>query len=102
MTEELDRLRAALKSAPPAPDPAAKAQALARAMEKFDEQAAKGQEPDAPARPMSDRPKGAGFLTGVRRMFVNLTSRPTRAATEESRTMLPPVRFISRVASRTT
>ena len=31
MTEELDRLRAALKSAPPAPDPAAKAQALARA-----------------------------------------------------------------------
>ena len=81
MTEELDRLRAALKSAPPAPDPAAKAQALARAMEKFDEQAAKGQEPDAPARPMSDRPKGAGFLTGVRRMFVNLTSRPTLAAT---------------------
>ena len=33
MTDEFDQLRAALKAAPPAPDPAARAATLARALD---------------------------------------------------------------------
>ena len=81
MTDEFDQLRAALKAAPPAPDPAARAATLARALENFEAQAAAPQETAPPPRPMSDRPQRAGFLTGVRTMLSNLTQRPVLAAT---------------------
>ncbi len=75
--DELEKLRAALKSAPPPADPAAKAAALARAMESFD----RHQEPATVPRPMSDRPRRAAFLTGVRQMLTQLSARPALAAT---------------------
>lgn len=82
MTDDLARLAAALKAAAPAPDAAAKDRALRLAMENFD----RAQESAARPRPMSDRPQGAGFLTGVRQMLASpmlsrLTSRPALAAT---------------------
>jgi Ca-activated chloride channel family protein len=77
MTDDLDRLKAALQAAPPAADPAVKAAALARATENFD---AHQENRDAP-RPSQDRPKRAGVLTGVLAMLSNLTSRPALAAT---------------------
>lgn len=77
MTDDLARLAAALKAAAPAPDAAAKDRALRLAMENFD----RTQETAARPRPMSDRPQGAGFLTGVRQMLSGLTSRPALAAT---------------------
>ena len=86
MTDDLDDLRKALQAAPPAPDPGAKAAALARAMQAFDtnaeriKEAARQESTDQP-RPMSDRPQRAGFLTGVREMLSKLTSRPLLAAT---------------------
>ncbi len=79
MTDDFDKLRKALKAAP-AVDPAAKAAALARAMENFDTVQAQPQETTEDLRPMSDRPEGAGFLTGVRTMLNSLTRRPTLAA----------------------
>lgn len=77
MSDELERLRDGLKSAPPAPDAAAKARALKLAMESFD----RTQESAQAARPMPDRPKRAGFLTGVRQMLSHLSPRATLAAT---------------------
>ncbi len=77
MSDETLRLKAALRAAPPAPDPVARAAALARAMESFD--AAQGSAPDL--RSMSDRPGRAGLLTGVWQMFGTLTTRPMLAAT---------------------
>ncbi len=77
MTDDLDKLRAALKAAPPAPDAEARSATLARALESFD----RAQESAEPVRPMSDRPVGAGFLTGVRKMLATLTTRPALAAT---------------------
>jgi Ca-activated chloride channel homolog len=77
MSDEFETLRAALKAAPPAPDPGAKADALRRAMENFD----RTQGNAAAARPMSDRPTRAGILTGVRTMLANLTNRPALAMT---------------------
>ena len=79
--DELDHLRAALKAAPPAADPAVKAAALARAMENFDALPTPAQENADQQRPRSDRPQGAGFLTGVREMLNQLTTRPALAAT---------------------
>ena len=81
MTDEFDNLRKALKAAPPAPDPAAKAAALARAMENFDAHQKAAQETATAPRPRSDRPQRAGILTGVREMLLKLTSRPVLAAT---------------------
>jgi Ca-activated chloride channel family protein len=77
MTDELKKLRASLKSAPPAPDAEAKARALRLAIENFD----RHQETASATRPMSDRPGWAGFLTGVRTMISRLTSRQALAAT---------------------
>ncbi len=77
MSDEILRLKAALRAAPPVPDPVARAAALARAMESFD--AAQGSAPDL--RSMSDRPGRAGLLTGVWQMFGTLTARPMLAAT---------------------
>lgn len=80
MSDDLDGLKAlsaALKSAPPAADPEARARALALAMENFD----RLQGSPGPARSSQDRPSRAGFLNGVRSMLGHLTSRPALAAT---------------------
>ncbi|MGB3313712.1 MAG: von Willebrand factor type A domain-containing protein, partial [Albidovulum sp.] len=76
MSDEFDKLRAGLKSAPPAADPA-KAETLRRAMENFD----RHQETATKPRPSQDRPERAGVLTGVRDMFTKLTTRGALAAT---------------------
>jgi Ca-activated chloride channel homolog len=80
MTDDLDHLRAALKSVP-APDADAKARAMALAMENFDRLQGQYQGSTNPARPSDDRPKGAASLNGVRKMLNFLTSRPALATT---------------------
>ncbi|MFV0493306.1 MAG: vWA domain-containing protein [Pseudorhodobacter sp.] len=76
---DLDRLARALHDGAPAPDPTTRKRAMAHAMENFD---ALAQGKKDALRPNQDRPeKRAGFLTGVRTMFVNITSRPILAAT---------------------
>ncbi|MDM7933133.1 VWA domain-containing protein [Tabrizicola sp.] len=75
MTDDLDDLRAALKSTP-APEAAAKARALALAMENFD----RLQGSTDPDRSSEDRQSPAAPLNGVRRMLSFLTSRPALAA----------------------
>ncbi|MCX7644907.1 MAG: VWA domain-containing protein [Rhodobacteraceae bacterium] len=77
MTDELDRLKAAMAAAEPAPDPARRAAALARALAEFD----RLQESAAAARPTSDRPQGAGFWTGVTAMLSTLTGKAALAGT---------------------
>jgi Ca-activated chloride channel family protein len=80
VTDDLDALRAALKSAPAA-EPEAKARAMALAMENFDRLHADAQGSADGARSSQDRPKGAAPLTGVRRMLTFLSSRPALATT---------------------
>ncbi len=80
MTDDLDHLRAALKSMP-APDADAKARALALAMENFDRLHDSLQGSTTPVRPSDDRPQGAASLNGVRKMLNFLTSRPALATT---------------------
>jgi Ca-activated chloride channel homolog len=80
MTDDLDHLKAALKSVP-APDADAKARAMALAMENFDRLQDQYQGSANPARPSDDRPKGAASLNGVRKMLNFLTSRPALATT---------------------
>lgn len=77
MSDDLDRLAAGLKAAPPAADAEAKARALRLAMENFD----RVQENAAATRPSQDRPGRAGFVTGVRRMLSHLSPRAALAAT---------------------
>ncbi|MFM2356396.1 MAG: hypothetical protein RLZZ528_2132 [Pseudomonadota bacterium] len=79
MTDELDALRKALKATSPDADPARRAETLARAMAAFDAHQAAPQETADAVRPMSDRPKAAGFLTGVRQMLQSLSTRATLA-----------------------
>lgn len=74
--DDLIRLRAALKSATPAPDAATRAAHLARAMESFDA----AQETAGAARPNSDRPQGTGFFTGLRAMLSKISLHPVLAA----------------------
>ncbi len=82
MTGDLDDLRKALLAATPAADPARKAAAADAALAAFDaHHRSRAQESGAPARPMSDRPRGAGVLTGVRRMLQGLSTRQGLAAT---------------------
>ena len=76
MSDEFEKLRAALK-ATPAADPAAKAEALRLALENFD----RVQETATRTRPSQDRPERAGVLTGVRDMLSKLTTRGALAAT---------------------
>ena len=77
MTDDLDRLGAALRAAPPA-DPAARAEALALAMKNFDRLQGSTDE----HRPIEDRPTtGRGFLGGALGMFKKFSSRPVLAAT---------------------
>ncbi len=75
--DDLDRLRDALRQGAPAADPAARAAALARAMESFDAH----QDLRRAARSRQDRQRKAGLLSGVRGMFDRLTSRAALAAT---------------------
>ena len=76
--DDLDALKAALRAAAPPADPAVKAAHLKLAAENF---AKVHQESANTARPTSDRPSQAGFLTGVRRMFAHLSTRSALAAT---------------------
>ena len=93
MTDDLNTLRAALKDVP-APDPAAKARAVALAMENFD----RLQGSATPARPNEDRPPRAASLNGVRKMLNYLTSRPALAATTSIAALLIGVAVILPVA----
>ncbi len=77
---DLLALKAALQAAP-VPDPAAKAAALARAMDAFEKTAAAPQGNPAGPRPKSDRPFGAGVLKGLRAMFATMKLRPILTAT---------------------
>lgn len=77
MTDDLDRLKAALKAAEPVADPDRKADALARALAEFD----RVQGSAATERPMSSRPHGAGIWTGVTAMLSKLSSRAALAGT---------------------
>jgi Ca-activated chloride channel homolog len=96
MTDDLDDLRAALKTAP-APEADAKARAMQLAMENFDRLNAPLQgSADAP-RSSEDRHKAAP-LNGVRRMFHNLTSRPALAATTSVAALIIAVAVILPVA----
>lgn len=70
MTDDLDRLRKALAQAPQ-PDAEAKARAMTQAMENFDRAQGSARAP----RQGKDRPRGAGFLNGVRFMSNFLSSR---------------------------
>lgn len=95
MTDDLERLRGALKAAAPAADPARRAETLARAMDAFDRQQATGrQETAAAARPMSSPPRGAGAWNGVRAMLSRLTFRPTLAATASAAALMAGVVFL--------
>ena len=76
MTDELDKLKAALKASP-APDPDARAAALRLAMENFD----RLQGSTDGSRLSQDRPARAGFLNGVLGMLKSLNTRPALAAT---------------------
>ncbi len=77
MSDEFDRLRAALQDAP-APEPDKKDAHLRAALENFDAL----QETATETRPSTEAPKaGAGFWKGVSNMLENLTSRGALAAT---------------------
>ncbi len=77
MTDPLDDLKSAFDRATPAPDPARKADILARAQENFD----RAQGSAAGARPTPDRPRfAAGFRNGVGQMLSTLSSRGALAA----------------------
>ena len=93
MTDDLDALRAALRSAP-APDQDAKTRALALAMENFD----RLQGSADPARSSKDRQSPAAPLNGVRRMLNFLTSRPALAVSTSAAALLIGVVVILPVA----
>ena len=78
MTDELERLRAALRAETPAPDADIKARQLRAAQEIF----TRRQEMAAGSRPVSEsRPMEGWLKTGARRMLDALTSRGALAAT---------------------
>ncbi len=80
MTDELDALKAALKAGP-APDPQAKADAIALAMKNFDGLQKSGQgSPDA-LRPNPDRPDEAGIWNRTLIMLKGLTTKQALAGT---------------------
>jgi Ca-activated chloride channel family protein len=97
MTDDLDRLKTALKAAP-APDAAARDAALRLAQQNFD----RLQESAGDARSSQDRPTGpagaAGFLDGVRTMLTYLTSRPALAASTSVAALVIGVAVILPVA----
>ena len=93
MTDELDALRAALKSTP-VPDAPSKAADLALAMENFDKmQAARQGSPDQ-VRLDQDRHPQAGFLTKVRMMLKSLSTRPILTATTSAAALMLGVALV--------
>ncbi len=76
MSDELDALKAALRTAP-VPDPAAKAAALRLAMDNFDRLQAST---DA-LRPKEDHPARVGFLQRTKAMLMAVKTKPVLAAT---------------------
>ncbi|MEX0970529.1 MAG: VWA domain-containing protein [Paracoccaceae bacterium] len=70
MSDEFDRLKDAMKAATPAPDAARREANIAAALKNFDAH----QENTAAPRPTSDRPEGAGLMTGVFKMFSKLST----------------------------
>lgn len=94
MTDDLDRLKQALGTAPIA-DPDARTRALMLAMQNFD---ALPQETRAAARFTDDRPNEAGFIAKVREMLKLLTTKPLLTASTSAAALamalvfvLPPV-----------
>ncbi|MCO6384439.1 VWA domain-containing protein [Oceanicola sp. 502str15] len=85
MTDEFDKLKAALQSAPPAPEAQAKARAMALAMQAFDdereENAAIRQGLANGPRLTPEGPRKAGLMQGVREMFSKLSTKAGLAAT---------------------
>ena len=78
MTNDLDRLKAALSAATPPIDGDAKARAMMLAEKSF----AASQETAPATRPIHNRPeKPAGFVTGVFKMFAKTKLRPVLYAT---------------------
>ncbi|MDG1282921.1 MAG: VWA domain-containing protein [Pseudorhodobacter sp.] len=77
MTDDLDIIRAALRDAPK-PDPAARKNAIAAAMQNFDRM---HQETAAPARPIHDRSLNAAPMKGLAKMFRTLSTHPFLTAT---------------------
>lgn len=77
--DDLDDLKAAMRAATPAPDPATKAAHLALAQDNFGKNVDRRQETPDDARPMSDRPR-PGIWTGVRDMLKSLSPRAALVA----------------------
>lgn len=77
MSDDLDKLKATLRAATPAPRPEGREAALRLAMENYD----RLQGSRDAARLSQDRPARAGVLNGVLAMLKNLNSRATLAAT---------------------
>ncbi|MFQ5437355.1 MAG: von Willebrand factor type A domain-containing protein [Paracoccaceae bacterium] len=78
MSDDFDRLKAALETATPEPDPDAKARALALAQKNF----VARQESNPETRLKDDRPnERGGFFRGVSRMFMKTGLRPALYAT---------------------
>ncbi|NTT85625.1 vWA domain-containing protein [Tabrizicola fusiformis] len=84
MTDDFDALRAALKQAPPAPDPQARARAMAQAMENFD----RLQGSAAAARSNDSPPAQAGVIAGVIAMLKTFNTRPLLAASTSAAALL--------------
>ncbi|WP_112311882.1 vWA domain-containing protein [Pseudogemmobacter bohemicus] len=94
MTDDLNDLRAALKSAP-ASDPEARARALALAMENFDRiQGSADQSRHKEDRPGADTPRRAGFFGGVRQMMNFLTAKPALLATTSAAALVVGLAFV--------
>lgn len=90
MTDDLDRLKSALRAATPAPDADAKARAMALAMENFDRLQGSA---DA-ARSSDSPPPKAGVIAGVLSMLKSLSSRPALAATTSAAALIAGIAVI--------
>jgi Ca-activated chloride channel family protein len=77
MSDPLDDLKHLMDQATPTPDPLKKAADLRAAEKIFDDLQGQAQQP----RLTSDRPRWAGFTSGVRKMIATLTSRQGLTAT---------------------
>lgn len=90
MTDDLDRLKSALRAASPAPDADAKARAMALAMENFDRLQGSA---DA-ARSSDSPPPKAGVIAGVLSMLKSLSSHPALAATTSAAALIAGIAVI--------
>lgn len=81
MTDDFDKLKSALRAAPPPPGDAVRMAALDAALQNFDFLQGSRQETAAPARPNPASPERKGFLTGVKDMLKSLSPAGLLAAT---------------------